>query len=134
MTWYKDLVPLPASSRLETDYNLSSGIAILKIISTLKSDLGDYLCLSENKVGEDMTSCNLSLDLVPNVDVNSMMNPDAFAYLEHAPKTHINPNLNETLIPPRVIIPLSHVKIEEGKQFKMACKIDGLPKPKVSYI
>jgi len=40
----------------------------------------------------------------------------------------------QKLQPARVIIPLSNVKIEEGQPFRLACKIDGLPKPKIVWL
>lgn len=129
LTWFKDLKPLEATSRCQTDSN-QHGVALLKLSSTLSSDLGDYLVLAENAAGEDMTSCNLSLDLEPNVDTRSMVQPEALSYLEQEPE---KAKLHEAsrLMPPQVIIPLSKVKIEQGSSFRMACKIDGIPKPKV---
>jgi hypothetical protein len=37
-------------------------------------------------------------------------------------------------MPPRVIIPLTNVKISEGEPFKLECKIDGYPAPKVAFL
>ena len=125
--------PLPASSRYETDYNLTNGIATLKIKNSLKNDIGDYLVHAENPYGQDQTSCKLLLNLVPDVDKNSMIHPDAFKNLERVPDNKISPVVDKgkILMPPRVIIPLANVRIKEGEDFCLSCKIDGLPKPKV---
>jgi hypothetical protein len=129
LTWYKDLEPLAASSRCHTDHNPSSGIALLKMTTTLPTDLGDYLILAESALGRDMTSCNLSLDLEPTVDTASMVAAEALECLERgALRTAAR------LMPPRVVIPLSGVRIEQGTSFRMACKIDGVPKPKVQRL
>ena len=134
LTWFKDNLPLTASSRFETDYNPNNGIGILKINNTLKNDIGDYLVLAENKAGNAHTSCQLRIQLVPNVDENSMINPDSLRLLA-SPLNHITPehvDTNKRLIPPCVIIPLSNVKINEGESVRLASKIDGFPKPKVA--
>lgn len=124
--------PLPASSRYETDYNLNNGIATLKINNSLKNDIGDYLVHAENPYGQDQTSCKLLLNLMPNVDENSMVHPDAFKNLEKVPEKQA-PFMEQSkmLMPPRVIIPLANVRIKEGEDFCLSSKIDGLPKPKV---
>jgi hypothetical protein len=135
LTWFKDNEPLPASSRVVTDYNLSNCYASLKIPSALKNDLGNYLVVAENIVGRDQTSCKLFVSLQPNVDETPLINPEAFKLLdaplakpdedEFKPKEHF--------IPPRVIVPLSNVRINEGDTVLLACKIDGYPKPKVIH-
>ena len=136
MTWYKDLEPLAASSRCHTDHNASSGIALLKMTTTLPTDLGDYLILAESPLGRDMTSCNLSLDLEPTVDAASMVGAEALASLERG-TLRTAARLREParrIVPPRVVIPLSGVRIEQGTSFRMACKIDGVPKPEVQRL
>ena len=94
--------------------------------------MGDYLVLAQNQHGEDMTSCHLSLNMSPNVDSDSIMiSSEMFKDEEENELVTKKPDLNKRLIPPRVLIPLSNVKIEEGSPMRLACKIDGLPKPKV---
>lgn len=72
--------------------------------------------------------------LMPNVDETPLVNPDAFKFLE-APLTKPDDDLDrekkEHYLPPRVIVPLSDVRIKEGENVLMICKIDGYPKPKV---
>lgn len=92
--------------------------------------MGDYLVLAENPYGEDMTSCTLSLNMTPGVDDSSQLNPDSFKELDSGPSGDKS-NENKRLIPPKVVIPLQNAKIEEGNCMRLACKIDGFPKPKV---
>jgi len=117
---------------------LSTDIATLKISNLRKSDLGNYLVLAENKAGKDQTFCKLFIKLLPNVDETSLINPEAFKFLE-APKSNNNnenPFNNEVqrYIPPHVIIPLSDMYISEGNYATLLCKIDGFPKPKVNKL
>jgi hypothetical protein len=125
---------LPASNRYETDYNLSTRICTLKINNAQKNDLGNYLVLAENKAGRDQTFCKIYIDLLPNVDETPLINPDAFRFLEapqaRQPSYDKNDDRNR-YYPPRVIIPLSNIRIVEGDSAVLACKIDGYPKPKV---
>jgi hypothetical protein len=54
-------------------------------------------------------------------------------FLEHPITKPIKDDSDDVVkyIPPHVIVPLSNVKITEGEPLKLACKIDGYPKPKV---
>lgn len=132
LTWFKDGQPLPASTRYETDYNYSNFIATLKISNAQKNDLGHYRVLAENIVGKADTSCKLFVNLLPNIDESPYVNPEAFKFLEAPPVKPENENEpKEHYIPPKVIVPLSNVRISEGENVFLVCKIDGYPKPKV---
>lgn len=124
---------MPASTRYETDYNLSTCNASLKISNAQKNDLGNYLVLAENKAGKDQTFCKIYVDLLPNIDETPLIDPEAFKFLEHPITKPIKDDSDDVIkyIPPHVIVPLSNVKITEGEPLKLACKIDGYPKPKV---
>ncbi len=82
----------------------------MNIHSSLANDAGDYLVLAQNEPGEDMTSCTLHL------------------------ATPAEQQQEQTTRLPRVVIPLSNVRIEEGQPFRLACKIDGSPKPRVTWL
>lgn len=110
-------------------------MATLKINSSLKNDFGNYTVFAENKAGKAQTSCKLFITLQPNVDETPLVNPDAFKQLNAPPMPYIDDdqdkNKKENYLPPRVIVPLSDVRIKEGENILMICKIVGQPKPKV---
>ncbi len=125
---------LPAANRYTTNYDLSTNVATLKIDNAQMNDLGSYLAFAENIAGKDQTNCSLFVKEIPNIDQTPMVNPDAFRYLE-GPKTTNRPietdDDNENLQPPKVIVPLQDLELNEGEAVILMCKIIGKPKPKV---
>lgn len=95
------------------------------------NDIGFYLAMAENDVGADQTSCNITVVRLPSIDRRPMVNPDAFKFLEHPSHHEPRPDDIQNLRPPKVIIPLSDAKLEEGQTVMLACKIEGYPRPKV---
>ena len=133
VSWFKDGRPLPASNRLITNYNLNSGIVSLKINDVLVGDQGNYTVLAQNRAGQDQTNCVVRINVQPNVDETSMIKPDALKYLETPKDTRGKPdNERENFMPPRFIIPLTNVQINERQLVQLACKVEGYPKPKVN--
>ena len=61
LTWLKNGQPIVASNRLNTEYNLNTGVAKLKINDTVLSDAGVYSVLAENKAGSDQTNARLDI-------------------------------------------------------------------------
>lgn len=115
---------------------MSTCLATLKIDTALKIDMGTYTVLAENRVGRDQTSCKLALTLQPNVDETPLVNPDAFKRLDtpHPPAKlddDLDRDRKEHFLPPKVIVPLSDLRLKEGDNILMMCKIVGKPKPKV---
>ncbi len=99
------------------------------------NDVGTYTAVAENDVGQDTTSCQASIKQMPNIDTTPMVNPEAFKYLE-APPSKSTPRKGsdaQNMQPPRVIIPLSNVQLEEGQSVLLACKIEGTPRPKLTW-
>jgi hypothetical protein len=94
------------------------------------NDVGHYTAVAENIVGKDQTNCNAYVNQMPNIDRTPMVNPDAFRYLEQPSDKNKRQEV-ENVMPPKVIVPLSNVKLEEGQSVLLACKIEGLPRPKV---
>lgn len=133
VTWYKDNKPLPASNRVVTNYNMNSGLVYLKIGDTRMGDMGYYTAVAENKVGQDQTFCTIQVTETTGVDTTPMVNPDAFKYLENSPADRNRRAEPEQLIPPKVVIPLVNVKLEEGQKVQLACKIEGSPRPKLTW-
>ncbi len=134
VTWFKDNKPLPASNRLITNHNLNTGLVYLKIADTQLGDCGHYTAVAENKAGQDQTFCAIKVSEQPNIDTTPMVNPDAFRYLENNPSASRPRKDDEVLKPPKVVIPLSNVKLEEGQKVSLACKIEGTPKPKLTWL
>jgi predicted DNA-binding antitoxin AbrB/MazE fold protein len=124
---------LPASNRYTVNYDFPTGVITLSINEAQMNDVGNYTVLADNEVGSDQTSCNAFINQLPNIDSTPMINPDAFRFLEHptgrAPASRED---IENLRPPKVIIPLTDVRLEEGQSVQLACKIEGYPRPKVS--
>lgn len=96
-------------------------------------DAGSYTALAENEVGQDQTSCNAVIKQVPSIDRTPMVNPNAFRYLEHLPVERTPRDKVEQLTPPKVVVPLTNVKLEEGQSVVLACKIEGNPKPRLTW-
>ena len=94
------------------------------------NDVGLYVAIAENIVGRDQTNCNAYVNQMPNIDRTPMVNHYAFRYLEQQTDKNKRPEI-ENVQPPKVIIPLSNVKLEEGQSVLLACKIEGIPRPKV---
>lgn len=134
ITWLKDGRPLPAANRFTSNYDLNTGVVTLRISDAQTNDVGFFLAIAENEVGADQTSCNVSIKQIPNIDRRPMVNPDAFKFLEHPSHIQPRPDEAENLRPPKVIVPLSNAKLEEGQTVMLACKIEGYPRPKVSDI
>ena len=130
MTWFKDGKVLPAATRYTPNYDLNTGVASLKIDNAQMNDVGAYLVLAENEAGRDQSNCKVYVTQTASIDQTPIVNPDAFKYLEQQPHKP-RPEEQEKMSPPKVIVPLSNVKLEEGKTVFLACKIEGQPKPKV---
>jgi hypothetical protein len=130
LTWFKDSKHLVASTRYTSTYDYHSGIALLKIDSAFANDLGEYLVVAENPAGKDQTQCRVEITLVPNIDQTPYVNPDAFKNLEKLPLVP-KEEIDAEMKPPKVIIPLTDVKLVEGQPIHLACKIEGIPRPRV---
>jgi hypothetical protein len=134
LTWYKDSKPLPASNRFTHNYDLNTAVVSLKMENAQVHDIGNYRVIASNDAGTDQTECSVFIAEMPNIDQTPMVNPDAFRYLEQAPLLKKKADKPEHVQPPKVIVPLSNVKLEEGRPFVLACKIIGSPKPNVKHL
>jgi hypothetical protein len=138
VSWFKDGRPLPASNRTLVHYNLNSGIVSLKIGDVQLGDNGHYTVIAQNKAGQDQTQGSIHVTQMPGVDNSSMVNPDAFRYLDSprdaasAPSRRPEDRDRLNYKPPKFIIPLANIKINEGQPAHLAAKVDGYPKPRVS--
>lgn len=136
LTWYKDGEILPASTRYTTDYDLNTLVAYLKIEDARLTDIGKYLVVAENKVGQDQTSAETFVLDTANIDDRPLINPDAFKDLEKVPTFEPIEYVEDASKgkPPKFIIHLpSELKLFDGEKIRMKCKIEGYPFPKVNY-
>jgi hypothetical protein len=137
VSWFKDGKPLPASTRLVTNYNMSSGLVSLKINDVQLGDTGNYTVFAANKVGQDQTYGSLSVNQLPGIDNTSMVKPEAFRYLESPRDNARKPSDDRDRLnfkPPKFVIPLKDAKLNESQPAVFACKVEGYPKPKVTML
>ena len=81
--------------------------------------------------------CKVVLNLIPNIDDRPIKDPELFKSLDTPlakPEVDEEQKERERYFPPIVIVPLSNVRISEREPFILQCKIDGYPKPKVSFV
>ena len=119
--------------RYSIDYDLHSGVAVLRIDSAQVNDIGEYSVFAENPAGKDQTKCRVEIKLVPNIDQTPYVNPEAFRFLGLPEKSRPS-EIEDPLIPPKVIVPLANVKLQEGQPIQLGFKIEGLPKPIVRIL
>ncbi len=124
---------MTASSRVTPNYDLNTNVATLKIDNAQMQDIGNYMIIGSNEAGQDRTECRVFVDEGPSVDETPNVDPNAFRFLEHpsSEKSERAPDNDEQMTPPKVIVPLSNVKMDEGRNIILACKVIGSPKPKV---
>ncbi len=134
----KDGKSLPASLRFNTEYSLPTGTATLTVAGALLPDCGNYTAVAENPAGKAYTTCQVFIKESAGVDTQPLTHPDAFRHLQHPQsaaedsQTDDDVPLNRAK-PPRVIHGLPNLRQLEGESVTMACKIDGFPKPTVSF-
>lgn len=142
MTWLKDGQPLAASNRYNTHYDINTGVARLSIKDTIMNDAGVYTVVAENKAGSDRTNGRLEIEKESVIDNTPIVNPNAFASLQQP--TPLSPGIpstplgrkdsgsgEEPIRPARVVVPLQNAQTMEGKPIRLACRVDGYPKPSV---
>ena len=131
MTWTKDNSPLLASTRFNTKYEPTSGDVDIDVNFVKKIDTGNYICKAVNPYGTDETVTRINILDVPNIDETPLVDPEKFIALESEKPINNNKDNSSQLVPPRVLIPLSDARINEGEPILFSCRIDGFPKPKV---
>ncbi len=111
---------------------MNTGVARLKMNDTVPSDDGVYTVVAENKAGSDRTNGRLDIEKDLNIDNKPIVNPEAFNYLnrpDHMTPKNVEPNLS----PARITVPLSNMRLQEGKPCRLVCKVEGNPLPNVRY-
>jgi hypothetical protein len=88
-------------------------------------DSGVYEVMAENDAGTDQSSCNVSVNTASGID-------KAPIFDSNQAKPKQKPINTVPLQPTRVVIPLLDTKLNESGSIQLACKITGIPAPKVS--
>ena len=95
-------------------------------------DQGQYTVRATNPVGNDETSCNLTIRPTISIDTRPFVEPERFVKLElRAP-----PPTKEDMAkmePPKVIVPLENTQLKEGAPALLKSKITGRPTPDVCF-
>jgi hypothetical protein len=102
--------------------------------STQLNDAGAYTAFAENPAGTANTTSRLTILPVSTIDTTPIVNPDAFRYLNTPPTQSSRPQDDEMgkIHPPKVIIPLKDIRVNEDQPVSFMTKIIGYPIPKVS--
>lgn len=122
-------MPLGASTRFTTSYDMHTGVARLKISDTNLNDAGVYTVVAENKAGSDHTDGRLDIEKESAIDNKPIINPDAFTYLNRPEPTTPRKDSRERVVPARIIVPLQNMNVPEGKPCRLVCRVEGHPAP-----
>ena len=133
LTWLKDGAPLLASNRFTTQYDINTGVARLKIADSILNDSGVYTVVADNKAGSDRTNGRLEIEKETGVDSKPIVNPNAFASLNRPHEQPRRESEEDLLRPARIVVPLQNLQLAEGKPCRLACRVEGFPKPSVVW-
>jgi hypothetical protein len=125
-----------ASTRFTVEYEPITGDIDVFFNYVKNVDTGSYKCKAENIYGSDVTEGTFFIIDGPNIDEQPQtVDPQKYDKLDKpvAPaETNEDLKAKEHLIPPKVIVPLSDVRLSEGETVFLSCKIDaGYPRAKV---
>ena len=121
ITWLKDGKPLEAKTKFKPHYDIYTSLASLKIGNARPVDEGTYTCLAENNVGKDQTSADGVVIRTPNIDENSNIDPEG-PFSNQSSLFTPNNITSKNFQPPKVIHPLSNLRIVEGFEIIFSCK------------
>lgn len=128
---------LPASLRFATDFSSPTGQANLIVNSTLLTDCGNYTAVAENPQGKAYSSSQVFIKEASAFDTGPFSKLDQpKQYGQDAPYDSFPDDdvpLNRAK-PPKVIQPLQNLKHVEGEPINMGCKIDGYPRPRLTWL
>ncbi len=138
VNWLKDGKTLPTSLRFATDFSSPTGHANLTVTSTLLTDCGNYTAVAENPGGKAYSSSQVFIKEASGLDTTPFTKFETARLNEKndAPYDSVGDDdvpLNRAK-PPKVIHPLQNLKHVEGEPINMGCKIDGYPRPKLTWL
>ena len=152
----KDGYELTASNRHTSQYDLNTGVARLIIAGSVVSDAGVYSVVAENKAGADRTDARLDVERDAGVDSKPIASGSFAIYRpqelqqQQQQQQHQQQQQQvqqyydqsgyatseyeeEPAYPPRVIVPLKDLVVNEGQPATLMTKILGTPAPRVSF-
>jgi hypothetical protein len=117
--------PLVEANRFTTKYDIPTKVLTLQILASRPDDQGVYTARATNPVGSDETSCKLTVRPVSSVDSRPFVGPEHFGPLEHRPVTgHDVNDENQLLRPPKVLVPMNNVRLQESQPILLKSIID----------
>ncbi|CAF1249473.1 unnamed protein product, partial [Adineta ricciae] len=140
-TWFKDNKPLQASPRYRTQYDAPTNQVVLQIDEARPEDVGQYIVVATNPVGEDTTGGKLKLipekggedtsNIVPMDKKRGLGKPQGKAPrpVEMVPGLDFPPGTSspagpEENRPPRVMIPLTEADVKETMPALLTAVVD----------
>jgi hypothetical protein len=131
ISYLKNDQPIPASARIKTHYNPTTGLVSIKLEDANVYDSGAFKIRVENPYGKAETAGIVYINKAPVIDTRPVIDPDAFKYLPQSPIKKEKP-IQEQLMPPNFIVGLpANFKLHEGEPIKLNCQVEGNPKPTV---
>ena len=138
VSWLKDGNTLPASLRFATDFSSPTGQANLTVTGTLLTDCGNYTAVAQNEGGKAYSSSQVFIKEASGLDTTP------FSKINQPKQSGINDMSYDSLpdddVPlnrakqPKVIHPLQNIRHLEGETVTMGCKIDGYPRPRLTWL
>lgn len=123
--WFHNGVPLAVGSRVHMMDDF--GFVVLDLEWTFARDAGEYVCRATNKWGQATTKANVKIKSKHGIDMSSQlpegMTAEKLKELERGPLT-AKPEAEEKLEPPRFIVPVKDVAIEEGEPAKFEAQVE----------
>lgn len=121
---------MDASNRLRTRYDIGTKQVLLQINDLRPDDVGEYKVVATNPAGQASTQCKLGI--IPDrrgVDNTPFIEPERFLNLRPIPsKDRPENESNEPKRPPKVIVPLVDIDMEEQMPVVFVTTIDaGVP-------
>ena len=123
-----------ASQRYVTSFNMHSGIATLLIKNANAGDKGHYKCVASNPAGTEETSAHLIIQLAPNIDETSYINPEALKHLNHfEPGPNADESPDEKYKKPYFVKVPKNTEVPEGSVVRLDCLAFGRPTPQLTW-
>ena len=122
-----------ASQRYTTHYNMNLGIVTLIIKTAFFDDKGNYRCVVTNLLGSKHTSANLLVELAPNIDETSYINPNALKHLENSKTIEENGDTDDKYQKPYFVKVPKDTQVREQTVVRFDCLAFGRPKPELTW-
>ncbi|CAF3722525.1 unnamed protein product [Rotaria socialis] len=127
-TWYKNGEPLLEGNRFTTKYDIYPKTLTLQVLAARPDDDGTYTVRVTNPSGSDETTCKLAIRPVASIDTTPFVKPERFAQLELKAPLPTSEDLQQ-MEPPKVIVPLQDVQINEESPVLLQATVIGKPTP-----